>query len=54
MDSNLTAGTRDLALSGSFVIPVAVVRPRLPFGGTSLIGTDAPVIDHMRVSAAEP
>jgi len=54
MDNNMNAGTRDLALSGSFVMPVAVVRPRLPFGSTSLTGTDAPVIDHMRVSAAEP
>lgn len=80
MDSNVTAGTRDLALSGSFVMPVAAVRLRAEQGkpaagcwlhgcrahlavagigatvlhSTSLIGTDVPVIDRMRVSAAEP
>ena len=62
MDSIMTAGTRDLALSGSFVVPVAVARPRVEheigatvlFHITSLIGADVPVIDRMRMSAAEP
>ncbi len=55
MDSNMTAGTRDLALSGSFAMPVAAVRLRIDQGKhTSLIGTAVPVIDRMRLSAAEP
>ncbi len=67
MDSNMTAGTRDLVLSGSFAMPVAAVRLRIDQGkpaaeigvtvlchGTSLIGIDVPTTDRMRLSAAEP
>ena len=45
MDSNVTAGTRDLALSGSFAMPVAAV---------CLLGAKLPVIDRVCRSAAEP
>ena len=80
----MTAGTRELALSGSLLAHRAGARLRVeegepaaghgwaygcptthlagargPAAGavlffTSLIGSDAPVIDRMRMSAAEP